>query len=524
MSDHARTAILPRTATGTSTGAGRAFPGPRLPEQTVPPLRVPESLPTDEVGEVREPKLKRSLRDVVRLVAVLDALTILAGLSVAWPLRDALPFAEPVGSAGAVLVLAVVPILAAGWVAMLVAADAYSLRNFGAGAEEFRVVVKASVMLAFATATLCFLTSLPLSRGFLVLAFAVTTPALVLGRYSIRKWLHRRRREGELTHRVLYVGSRFGVADLARTLHREHYLGYRLVGCTLSDPGRYSAKQLPAPQVGSLVDVRATCERLEIDTVMVGGSDVDLRGIAWSLEGSAVDLIVVPHLADVSGPRMHMRPVAGLPLLHVEEPQAGRAAAWPKRLLDVAGAFAALAILAPIMAAVALAIKVNDRGPVLYRQYSGRTRRGPLHVLEVPLHAHGRGHARPASSASVTGSPRASSSSSDDPRVTRVGRVLRSFSLDELPQLFNVLQGKMSLVGPRPHMEVEVSTWSDVARKRLGVRPGMTGLWQVSGRSDLSWDDAVRLDLYYRDNWSMVGDLVIIAKTVRAVLARDGAY
>ena len=410
MSDHARTAILSRTAPGAATNAGRAFPGPRLPEQTVPPLRVPEALPSEDVGAVREPKLKRSLRDVVRLVAVLDALTIVAGLSVAWPLRDALPFAEPVGSAGAVLVLAVVPILAAGWVALLVAADAYSLKNFGAGAEEFRVVVKASVMLAFATATLCFLSSLPLSRGFLVLAFAVTTPALVLGRYSIRKWLHRRRREGELTHRVLYVGSRFGVADLARTLHRENYLGYRLVGCTLTDPGRYSAKQLPAPQVGSLVDIRATCERLEIDTVMVGGSDVDLRGIAWGLEGSAVDLVVVPHLADVSGPRMHMRPVAGLPLLHVEEPQAGRAAAWPKRLLDVAGALAALLVLAPVMAAVALAIKVTDRGP-------SSTGRPASDSTATPSCAGSSAPCAPTrtrstrSSASVTGSPRVSSSS-----------------------------------------------------------------------------------------------------------------
>jgi exopolysaccharide biosynthesis polyprenyl glycosylphosphotransferase len=257
--------------------------------------------------------------------------------------------------------------------------------------------------------------------------------------------------------------------------------------------------------------------------MVAGGDEMELRDIAWALEGQAIDLIVVPHLADVSGSRMKMRPVGGLPLLHVEEPQAIRAGEWPKRVFDVVGALVALVFLGPLMVLVALLIKLADGGPVFYRQ--------PRVGLHGQLFQVWKFRSMTVDAERVDAQLRSQHGYTEglfklesDPRVTRIGRFIRRCSIDELPQLFNVIGGTMSLVGPRPHMLIEVETYTDVARRRLAVRPGMTGLWQVSGRSNLSWSDAVRLDLYYRDNWSLVWDIGIILKTVKAVLSRDGAY
>jgi exopolysaccharide biosynthesis polyprenyl glycosylphosphotransferase len=233
--------------------------------------------------------------------------------------------------------------------------------------------------------------------------------------------------------------------------------------------------------------------------------------------------VVVPGLIDVAGPRIHFSPVAGLPLIHLEEPKAGRARGLVKRVLDVIGALLALLLLGPVLAVVALAIRFEGEGPVIFRQ-----RRVGLHgevfsclkfrsmrPNSAELEAGLRGE---------QGHDGALWKMQDDPRVTRVGRFIRRYSLDELPQLFNVLRGEMSLVGPRPQQEWEVALYTDMAQRRLLVRPGMTGLWQVSGRSQLPFDEAVRLDLYYVDNWSVLADVEILAKTLRALVRPHGAY
>jgi exopolysaccharide biosynthesis polyprenyl glycosylphosphotransferase len=284
---------------------------------------------------------------------------------------------------------------------------------------------------------------------------------------------------------------------------------------------------MPVPCLGSVSETRRVCEELGADTVLVarGGysSSSDLRQIAWDLGGSDIDLVVVPSLTDIAGPRIHMRPVAGLPLLHIEGPQADEAGGLDKRIFDIVGALVALVITAPLMIAVAAAIWLEDRGPIIYRQLRiGRDGRAfdcfkfrsmfvEAEFFEADLR-DGANHNGALFKLEL------------DPRVTKVGKFIRSYSLDELPQLFNVIRGEMSLVGPRPQQLWEVETYTDSAKRRLLVRPGMTGLWQVSGRSSLTWDEAVRLDLYYVDNWSMVTDLVIMSKTVRAVLSSTGAY
>jgi exopolysaccharide biosynthesis polyprenyl glycosylphosphotransferase len=292
-------------------------------------------------------------------------------------------------------------------------------------------------------------------------------------------------------------------------------------------PTGVTCDDLPVPCLGSVEDTRRACEELGADTVLVarGGysSSSDLRRIAWDLSDSDIDLVVVPSLTDIAGPRIHMRPVAGLPLLHIEGPQADEAGGFDKRLFDIAGSLALLVILAPLMLLVAVSIWLEDRGPVLYRQLRiGRDGQGfdcfkfrSMYVGADDLEAELRACA--SHDGALFKHPR-------DPRVTAVGKFIRRYSLDELPQLLNVLRGEMSLVGPRPQQLWEVETYDDSAKRRLLVRPGMTGLWQVSGRSSLSWDEAVRLDLYYVDNWSMLTDLAIMSKTVKAVLSSEGAY
>lgn len=471
----------------------------------------------------RPSRAARTRRWILRVVA-LDAVLILLAMALAWPLRGLVP-GVPAPTAGGLLLAALVaPVIWATWLVLLALYGAYHRRIFAAGAEEFRRVVQAGLIAGLLTSTACHFTELPLSRGFLAGTFLIGGVLLVAERYAMRKLVQRALLGGELAHRVLLVGSPGGVNGLAPTLERSRYLGYDVVACTLSGPVSSAPLDLPAPAAGTVADIGATCDRLAIDTVMVaGGADLDLREIAWSIEGRDIDLVVVPRLADVSGTRLHMRPVAGLPLLHVEEPQASQAGEWPKRVFDLLGAGFALLVLSPLMLAVALMVKLSDGGPVFYRQarvgLHGRTFgcwkfRSMVVDADRALVDLRREH----------GCDEGIFKLKEDPRVTRVGRFIRRYSIDELPQLFNVIQGSMSLVGPRPHLPVEVETYNDRARRRLHVRPGMTGLWQVSGRSDLSWDDAVRLDLYYRDNWSMVGDLIIMAKTLRAVVGANGAY
>jgi exopolysaccharide biosynthesis polyprenyl glycosylphosphotransferase len=248
-----------------------------------------------------------------------------------------------------------------------------------------------------------------------------------------------------------------------------------------------------------------------------------VRRIGWDLESTGVDLMVAPAITEVAGTRVHSRPVGGLPLMYIESPsyEGGKKAA--KTILDFGVAWIALIIASPIMLAAALAVKLTSPGPVLFRQeriglhgkafnvYKFRSMRvGADAELAELLRQQGTDD-RPLFKVE------------NDPRITPIGEFLRKFSIDELPQLLNVIRGEMSLVGPRPQRAEEVALYDNAAGRRLLVKPGITGLWQVSGRSDLSWEDTIRLDLYYAENWSFIDDFVILLWTVKVVLQSRGA-
>jgi exopolysaccharide biosynthesis polyprenyl glycosylphosphotransferase len=248
-----------------------------------------------------------------------------------------------------------------------------------------------------------------------------------------------------------------------------------------------------------------------------------LRRLGWELEDTQAELLLAPAVTEIVGPRVRIRPVSGLPLLHMERPELRGVRRLTKEAFDRISATVGILLLAPILVSIALAVKASSRGPMLFRQErvgrGGRTftmLKFRSMVVEADsmvdrLAAHSDGNG-------VLFKKRT------DPRVTRVGRVLRRYSLDELPQLFNVLRGDMSLVGPRPPLQREVEQYGRDMHRRFLVKPGLTGLWQVSGRSDLSWDDSVRVDVRYVENWSLTFDFMILWKTVGAVVRGSGAY
>jgi exopolysaccharide biosynthesis polyprenyl glycosylphosphotransferase len=416
------------------------------------------------------------------------------------------------------------------WVGVLAHRGGYAVRTFGAGTDEYKLVISASFLAAGLTFIFCYLGKIELSRGYLALAFPFGAALIVCWRYAARKWLHWQRRKGRLTHRVLLVGMPAGVAELHEVMRREPQMGMVVVGCCLprlsKDPGD-EVKDQGLPILGHLDDVRPAVEMSGADTVVVsalpGRSSRLLRRLSWSLEGMGIDLAVVPSLTDVAGPRIHVRPVSGLPLLHVEEPEFSGARRIVKSVFDWVLAFLFTIVSLPVIAAIALAIKLDDRGPVFLRQ----TRVG-VHGMEFQCWKF---RSMVVNADRLLAQLRERNEHDgvlfkmrDDPRITRVGKVIRKLSLDELPQLFNVLRGEMSLVGPRPPLPSEVELYAEDVHRRLLVKPGITGLWQVSGRSNLSWEDSVRLDLFYVENWSLSSDLIILGKTIRAVLSRDGAY
>jgi exopolysaccharide biosynthesis polyprenyl glycosylphosphotransferase len=420
--------------------------------------------------------------------------------------------------------------LVVSWLLSLRLMRCYDDRVLGYGADEYRRVAAASLRLAGAVAIVGYLVDVGVARGFLGISFLVGTVVLVAGRFAIRKHLHRQRANGGgWSRRVVVVGDGAHVLELVRQLQREPYTGYRVVGACLPE-----ALVTPEPQrlggvpiVGSFRTVIEAATANGADTIAVTGAGEltagRLRRLGWQLEGTGIDLVLAPALTDVAGPRIHTQPVAGLPLIHVEAPEFRGGRKVFKGLVDRATALFALILLAPLIAFISIAVLVDTGRPILFRQIRvGRGGRefGVFKFRTMVVHAdamlnHLAGHNE---TDGLLFKMRR------DPRVTRVGRFLRSWSLDELPQLFNVLFGQMSLVGPRPPLPKEVAYYDGDIARRLLVKPGITGLWQVSGRSDLSFEDGIRLDLYYVENWSLAADLAILWKTFGAVMGRRGAY
>ncbi|GAB2813603.1 sugar transferase [Actinocorallia aurea] len=420
---------------------------------------------------------------------------------------------------GANLAVAVaLPLL---WLPWLAFSGAYDGRLYGVGSDEYRRVVHAGVGLTAAVAIASYATKAEVARGFVVVALPALTVFGVFVRWRARKWLHRRRADGAYMRRVVVAGHPVAVSALVAELHRTPYHGMQVVAaCT---PGR-AEPDVAVPVLGDLDEVARAVGEAGADSVAVlACPELDgqaLRRLAWELEKEQTEIYVAPALLEVAGTRTTIRPIAGLPLIHVDHPDLDGPRRLLKRAFDLVGAASALAALSPLLLLVSVLVKAGDRGPVFYSQTrtgrDGREFRMLKFRTMIP-DAHRHRAELPATNGALF-------KLRDDWRITPVGTRLRRYSLDELPQLVNVLRGEMSLVGPRPPLPEEVAVYGHDVRRRLVVKPGLTGLWQVSGRSDLPWDEAVRLDLLYVENWSLMMDLQILWKTVGAVLRGSGAY
>ncbi|MFC9994985.1 sugar transferase [Nocardia sp. NPDC127526] len=473
--------------------------------------------------------------DYARRLAVSDLLVVCLAIGAAQIIRFGGPAAPPLASTFPVEVgyTAVSIVLALAWCCTLSATGTRSLRVIGSGTEEYRRVVSASLRLFGGVAIVSLLLRVDIARGYLAIALPLGMIGLMIERRIWRSRVAKRRARGEYRTAMLVVGSPDAARAMVAAFSRDAESGFQVVGvCTRDAEGDLAESSLEVggreiPIVGSDRSVIDAVRRTGADTVAVTATDnlgpADFRHMAWELDPLGVELIVAPGLVDISGARLTHRIVADMPMLHVEKPQYDRAKSIRKEVFDFCFALLAVLATAPTLLAIAIAVKLDSRGPVFYRSERIGRDGQPFRMFKFrSMYADADAHIN-ALIAGNGGNP-VFFKLREDPRVTPVGRVIRKYSLDELPQFFNVLRGEMSVVGPRPQVQREVDSYDGVMRRRLLVKPGVTGLWQVSGRSDLTPDDAMRLDLSYVENWSMVLDLLLIAKTVGAVTRGDGAY
>ena len=434
------------------------------------------------------------------------------------------PSSGPIGNPGYAAVIGVV------WWAFLSFGRAHEQRFLGEGTEEFRRVANASLRLGFTFTFLAYTFELPINRGFLAAMLTVGTSLLLLGRYALRLRLQHGRRRGRYMQKVVLAGSYQHVRELACRLRADRLAGLEVVGVCLPDVSlaRFDlGSGRTVPVVGSLQTIPGAISMTGATAVAVAAAaeltGEALRDLSYQLEGTGVDLLVAPALTNVTGNRVSLRPMGGVALLHVDEPELTGTRKLVKAVFDRTMAALALVVLAPVFLALAVIVRATSSGPAFFRQervgrdgerfrvWKFRTMSVDAEQQRLALLAHNE-------SAGPLFKMR------NDPRVTRIGGFLRKYSLDELPQLINVVLGDMSLVGPRPPLPSEVEQYEGHVHRRLLVKPGITGLWQVSGRSDLDWDETVRLDLRYVEDWSLGLDLVLLARTVVSVLKGHGAY
>lgn len=418
------------------------------------------------------------------------------------------------------------------WWVMLGAWNSRQSRILGAGSDEYKRVAAASLWLFGLIAIFSYVLRIDTARGYVGIALPVGMCGLILARWLVRQHLNVDRKSGNSMYRLMLLGGPEAVAHLASSLISSRQAGYLPVAAYT--PGAPSKPNVDPgsglPILGHSTDPRSildAIEQCEADAVAISAGvqlhPQALRHLGWELASKNIGLIMAPALTDVAGPRIHTQQVAGLPLIHVTTPtlQGGQRVA--KRLFDVTVSGLLIVLFLPLMALVAILIRMDSRGPIFFKQERVGIEGGLFRMLKfrsMVVDAEQRlGDLQDQNQGSGV-----LFKMKNDPRVTGTGRILRKFSLDELPQLFNIFGGSMSLVGPRPPLVSEVAAYEHDVRRRLLVKPGLTGLWQVSGRSNLSWQDSVRLDLYYVENWSLTGDLVILLRTVRAVFHSTGAY
>jgi exopolysaccharide biosynthesis polyprenyl glycosylphosphotransferase len=421
-------------------------------------------------------------------------------------------------------------LLIVSWMIMLGVFGSRGYRVLGTGPEEYKLILDASIRLFGIVAIIAFLGKIDFARGYVLIAFPLGLAVLAFSRWIWRQWLGVQRLRGTYSSRVVLMGSEESAVRIASVLHQQSSAGYLVVGACL--PKGVAGSILgggAVPVLGDFNDIGAALDAVGADTVVVTSNEqisaLRMRELSWSLEPGRHHLVVAPSLTGIGGPRIHTRPVAGLPLIHVETPRYEGSKQFAKRAFDILASGLLIVVLSPLLAIITLCVRWGTPGMVLFRQERVGINGSTFTMLKFRSMVHDA----EALLAALQDEQRLEGNTvmfkmAKDPRITRVGRVLRRFSLDELPQLFNVFAGSMSLVGPRPPLPGEVQKYETHVHRRFLVKPGITGLWQISGRSNLSWEDTVRLDLFYVENWSIASDLIILWRTAKAVVGRDGAY
>jgi len=415
------------------------------------------------------------------------------------------------------------------WIVLLALFGTRSANVFGSGATEYKRVAHATG-LAFGIVAMTFVIfQWPGVRMQLLAALPLGLFAVLFGRWTWRRWLIRQRAYDHYTSRTLVTGTRTDVEFVIRQLLQDSHRGFTIVGAATADgslePIVVDGRIVPV--VGTTETVAVRARELEADSVVVA-SQLDrepdfVKRLSWELEGAAAELILSSRLADVAGPRISLRPVDGMPLIHVAIPEFEGGRHLLKRTMDIVVAAIALIPIALVGLPIALLIALEDGGPVFFRQVRVGRDGTEFKILKFrTMHVDAEAQLAALQAENEGAGPLFKLKR--DPRVTRIGAVLRKFSLDELPQFWNVLVGDMSVVGPRPPLPSEVTAYDGTVFRRLYIKPGITGLWQVSGRSDLSWDESVRLDLRYVENWSVMTDLMIMWRTARVMIDPKGAY
>lgn len=427
-------------------------------------------------------------------------------------------------------------VIAALWIVSLNSVRSSAPAILGAGHEEYVRILRSSTVLFGLLTIFAYVARFEEMRSYLFFGAPVGIAALLAGRWIARRRLQYLRKQGNCMYNLLLVGRPESARELISILHKDPSNGHTAVGICLPANGFAHRDGTPTEVTvdGQTIPVFSDWHNIDHAIASTGACTVavmsseslgnqGMRELSWQLDRMGVDLVVAPNLVDVDQLRVTTRPVARLPLLHIEGPRYEQANRLTKAVFDRIGSALLLLAFSPVLAVCALAVKISSRGPVFYRAERIGLDNKPFKMIKFRSMVTGADSMVGALAAQSDGNGMLFKMK-NDPRVTKVGAFLRRYSLDELPQLINVFKGDMSLVGPRPPLRNEVDRYTDLVSKRLYVRPGMTGLWQVSGRSDLSWEESVRLDLTYIENWTLAQDLIILWRTGRAVVGSDGAY
>lgn len=390
----------------------------------------------------------------------------------------------------------------------------------GQGVEEYWRVLQAGGLTFLVVATGHFLFSAWAPNSTLLVPVLFGTLGVLLGRYLMRRQMRALTAEGLFVQRVLVVAGPTRAREVVERLAREDggVSSYREAGVYLLDQDEPAD---PAQIVERAREVGA-------DTILYAPSDAMgvrwTRRLTWAMEGTGMSLLITPAVRDIGEQRLSVEQVEGMAVVRVAQPEFSLLTRMAKRAMDIIGASIGLLLLGLPMLIIGVLIRRDSPGPAIFKQVRAGKGSETFECWKFRTMRTGADAERAALRANAEDDAAATFKMVDDPRITRIGHVLRKYSIDELPQLVNVLRGEMSLVGPRPHPMDDVERYDDVATRRLNAKPGMTGLWQVSGRSDLEWEKAVGLDLFYVENWSVLFDVMILARTVKVVFAGSGAY